>query len=454
MRAFLFALVLLFSIQIPVYAQDAPEPQATIDAEDTALSDQKIEQRLSSIFEKISGTEEVEVDVSAGVVSLSGDVANETAARDALDIAGRTDGVVTVEDNINRTLDVRGNVAPVLQGFQDDLRNIYRALPLIVLSLIVFIAFGLFGGWLARRKSLWQRVSPNPFLAEIVAQIVRLAFWAIGAIIALNLVGASSLIATILGGAGVVGIAIGFAVRDSLENYISSIMLSLRQPFRAQDHVVINDLEGIVVRLTSRATILMTLEGNHLRIPNSTVFKGTILNYTTNPERRFEFDVGVDGADDPVSAMQIGLEAMKHHDFVLADPLPGAIIETIGDSNIVIRFTGWVDQTVTDFGKARSYAIRSVINTLDENGFTMPEPIYRLRFDGDIKGAADKLSSSPNGKGAKTASLSEKTPKPSAVNAKTPPLDVSKDTHLEEKVAEEREQTGEDDLLDENKPKE
>ncbi len=453
MRAFLLSLALLLIIQVPVQAQTAPEPQATIDAEDTTQSDQKIDQRLTSIFEKVTGTEEVNVEVSAGVVTLSGDVANETAARDAMDIATRTDGVVTVEDNINRTLDVRGNVAPVLQGFQDDLRNVYRALPLILLTLIVFIAFGLFGGWLARRKSLWQRVSPNPFLAEIISQIVRLAFWAIGAIIALNLIGASSLIATILGGAGVIGIAIGFAVRDSLENYISSIMLSLRQPFRAQDHVVINDLEGIVVRLTSRATILMTLEGNHLRIPNSTVFKGTILNYTTNPERRFEFDVGVDGADDPVSAMQIGLDAMKQHDFVLDDPLPGAIIETIGDSNIVIRFTGWVDQTVTDYGKARSYAIRSVINTLDENGFTMPEPIYRLRFDGDVKGLTDKILSSPK-HGAKTASLSEKTPNSPAVKVKEPPLDVSKDRHLEEKVAEEREQTSEDDLLDGSKPKE
>ena len=138
---------------------------------------------------------------------------------------------------------------------------------------------------------------------------------------------------------------------------------------------------------------------------------------------------------------------------VLDDPLPGAIIETIGDSNIVIRFTGWVDQTVTDYGKARSYAIRSVINTLDENGFTMPEPIYRLRFDGDVKGLTDKILSSPK-HGAKTASLSEKTPNSPAVKVKEPPLDVSKDRHLEEKVAEEREQTSEDDLLDGSKPKE
>lgn len=454
MRVFLFVLALLFlPVQASVWAQNSPDPQTTINTGETTQSDQTIEQRLTSIFDKIDGAQDVEVEVNSGVVSLSGDVANAIAARDALDIASRTEGVVTVKDNINRTLDVRRNVAPVLQSFQDDLRNLYRALPLILLSLIVFIVFGLLGGWLARRKSLWQRVSPNPFLAEIVSQIVRIAFWAVGAIIALNLVGASGLVTTILGGAGVIGIAIGFAVRDSLENYISSIMLSLRQPFRAQDHVVINDLEGIVVRLTSRATILMTLEGNHLRIPNSTVFKGTILNYTTNPERRFDFEVGVDGADDPVAAMQTGLDAMKTHDFVLDDPKAGAIIKTLGDSNIVILFFGWIDQTVTDFGKARSYAIRSVINILDDNGFTMPEPIYRLRFDGDLKAAGDKILSFPE-----TGSLSEKTPSSptvkTTVEAKEPPLDVSKDTHLAEKVAEEREQTGEDDLLDANKPKE
>lgn len=454
MRAFLFALLLFLTVQTSVWTQEAwaqtpTDPQATIATAVSTESDQKIEERLGAIYEKISGTESVSVEVSAGVVTLSGDVANEMAARDALGIATRTAGVVTVEDNINRTLDVRGNVAPVLQGLKDDIQNLYRALPLILLSFVVFIILGLFGGWLARRNALWERLSPNPFLAEILSQIVRFAFWAAGAIIALNLVGASGLVTTILGGAGVMGIAIGFAVRDSLENYISSIMLSLRQPFRAKDHVVINDLEGIVVRLTSRATILMTLEGNHLRIPNSTVFKGTILNYTTNPERRFNFEIGVDGADDPVAAMQTGLDAMKTHDFVLTDPKPGAVIKTVGDSNIVIQFYGWVDQTVTDFGKARSYAIRSVINILDDTGFTMPEPIYRLRFDGDMKSLGDKLLSTP-----KSASLSEKAPQSAPVVSDALPLDVSKDTHLEEKVNEERQQAGEDDLLDADKPKE
>lgn len=419
------------------------DPEPLIEVTPRNNSDEAIQQRIANIYDKISSIQDVEVAVSAGVVTLSGTTANELAARDARDIAIRTAGVVTVKDEIERTLDVSGNVGPVVQGFIDKAHNLYRALPLIILSLIVFIVFILLGGILARRKNAWRRIAPNPFLAEILSQAVRIGFWALGAIIALNLLGASSLVTTILGGAGVLGIAIGFAVRDSLENYISSIMLSLRQPFRAKDHVIINDKEGIVVRLTSRATILMTMEGNHLRIPNSVVFKGTILNYTTNPERRFSFELGVDAEDDPISGMNVGIESMQVHDFILDDPKPFAVIKTVGDSNILLQFFGWVDQTHTDFGKARSQAIRSVKDALETQGFTLPEPIYRLRFDGQLPDMA--LQTTQSGPKPK-----KKTPSKTVKDG----TGVEKDTHLEEKINEERRSDGEDDLLDANRPTE
>lgn len=92
----------------------------------------------------------------------------------------------------------------------------------------------------------------------------------------------------------------------------------------------------------------MTLDGNHLRIPNSTVFKAVILNYTRNPQRRFQFDLGVDADDDPVDGMAVGLRAVNALAFVLDTPKANAIIQDVGDSNIVLRFFGWVDQTRTD----------------------------------------------------------------------------------------------------------
>jgi small-conductance mechanosensitive channel len=210
-----------------------------------------------------------------------------------------------------------------------------------------------------------------------------------GLILALSLIGAETVLGTLLGGAGVIGIAVGFAVKDTIENYIASLMLSIRQPFRARDQVVINDLEGIVVRLTSRATILMTLDGNQLRIPNAEVFKGVILNYTKNPERRFTFELGVDANDDPLAAIKVGLDAIHTLEFVLDEPKAIAVINNVGDSNIILEFQVWVNQSETDFAKARSIAIRETKHALENEGFSLPEPIYRLRFNDKVEKALE-----------------------------------------------------------------
>lgn len=429
----------------PAHAQDeapAAAPITTDDADDAA-----IESRLTGIFAEIDGLDTIEINVESGVVTLSGTVQAQADATRAAAIAGRLDGVVTVEEDITRDLSVDTSLSPAIANLRNSLMRGWQALPLVGLAIIVFLVIAVIGHLLASWHGLWRRLTPNPFLAELVSQAVRFIAIIIGLVTALNLIGATALMGAILGGAGVIGLAIGFAVRDTVENYISSIMLSLRQPFRANDHVLINEHEGKVVRLTSRATILMTLDGNHLRIPNSTVFKGVILNYTSNPERRFEFDLGVDANDDPVAAMATGLAAMSGLAFVLDDPKPDALIETVGDSNIVIRFLGWVNQTDADFNKARSLAIRAAKDALEDAGFTLPEPIYRLRFD---QGAP----ALPARDEAKPASPPRTPQRKSGgeTAAEKDLLDVRPDDHITEKVEEERAQTGEKDLLDSGRP--
>src|SRR3546814_17293586 len=105
------------------------------------------------------------------------------------------------------------------------------------------------------------------FLAELLATLVRFVFVVLGIVAGLEVLGATALLGAVLGGAGVIGIAIGFAIRDTVDNYVSSLMLSLHQPFRANDHVVIEGHEVRLVRLTSRTPLLMTLEVNQLRSP-------------------------------------------------------------------------------------------------------------------------------------------------------------------------------------------
>lgn len=440
------------------YAQQSNDP-VVVDPEtvieidpNKAADDLAIAERITGIFAELDGLEDVTVSVSEGVVTLGGETASDAAAQKALRLAVRLNGVVTIEDKIKRSLDVESNVTPLLNEYRQKIQRLIEALPLLGVALMVFIFFCVVGRVLSKRRRFWRRVTPSPFLAEILAQALMVIMCVIGMVLALDLIGASALLTTILGGAGVLGIAIGFAIRDTMENYISSIMLSIRQPFRAKDHVIINDKEGIVVRLTSRATVLMTLEGNHLRIPNSEVFKGTILNYTTNPERRFSFQLGIDAADDPVDAIRVGLEAMREHEFVLEEPTSSAIILDVGDSNIVIKFFGWVDQRETNYGKARSLAIRSVKTVLEDKGFTLPEPIYRVRFDPTISQAVEQTVGKS---GSSTTPVRSKTRKPSETSSIDDEfLDVKPDQDLVQKVEEEIKEAEANDLLDHNQPKE
>ena len=410
--------------------KDPPASQpAPIATRTEASEDADIAARLRTIFGQIEALRDVDVRVSAGVVTLGGSVpAAEDRVR-AEAIAGRVAGVVTVQNGVARNLDVGTKVAPTLGLVGAGLRDIVRALPLIAVAIGAGVLVILLGVFLASRTGVLQWIAPNGFLAELLATSIRVVFTILGLVTILQVLGATALLGGVLGGAGVVGIALGFAVRDTITNYVASIMLSLRQPFRANDHVVIEGHEGRVVRLTSRATILLTLDGNHVQIPNATVFTAVVLNYSRNPQRRFEFDLGIDAKDDPIAGMDTGLVAVNALDFVLDTPKASAVILDVGDSNVMLRFYGWVDQTRTDYLKGRSLSIQAAKSALEAAGFALPEPIYRLRFD-------------PTSAPAVAATLSERAapepPKAARVSAGAGARDTAPDTHVESLVRTER----------------
>jgi small-conductance mechanosensitive channel len=431
-----------------VFAQEIRRG-APIPIDSVAVDDAAIAERLTGIYGEIASLDLISVTVRQGVVILEGEVAGEAAAARAEEIASRVEGVVTVEDRLQRRIDIESNVSPFVTETASVLNQLARSWPVYLIALMTFLLVVLMGHLLASWTRLWSRIAPNPFLASMMAQAVRFASIALAALIAFGLLGATAVLGALAGAVGIIGLAVGFAVRDTIENYIASILLSIRQPFRAGEHVVINTHEGIVVRLTSRATVLMTLDGNHLRIPNAEVFKGTILNYTRNPERRFEFDLGVDANDDPMAAIDAGLRAITPLEFVLKQPAPDASIVKVGDSSIVLRFTAWVDQTDTDFLKARSLAIRAAKMVIEDEGFTLPEPIYRLRFDQPLP--ADGIR--PPAPAASPPPRQDDPPaSPTEDTSETVADDIAPDRHLERKAAEERAEPGSEDLLDSKSP--
>ena len=380
LAALLWAVPLAAQLEVPAEPTETPTPVQTIAATQEAGDDRRIAERIAGIFAELPAFGAVEVEVNEGVVSLSGTVPKPDDIARAEAIVNRVAGVVTVENGLERDLSLSAGSAGILT-LADRWNSLVRMLPLIGMALGVWLAIAFLGYLIAGLGRLWHRIAPNSFLAELIASAIRFGSTIVGLVIALDMIGATALLGAVLGGAGVIGIALGFAMRDTIENYVASLLLSLRQPFRANDWVQIDTYEGRVIRLTSRATVLMTLDGNHLRIPNGQVFKAVIVNFTRNPQRRFHFDLGVDADDDARAARQLGRDTLAGLEFVLSDPPPEARIIEVGDSNVVIRFLGWVDQRDTDWWKAQSQAIPAVKGALEDAGFGLPEPIYRLRFD-------------------------------------------------------------------------
>ena len=430
---------------VPEQAEPQPTPTATgaLSDERDPQADSRIATRLRDIYAEVEAFSGVEVAVNQGVVRLTGSAPSQEAIDDAGAIAARFD-VVTVENEIARDTSLEGT-ADIVTALIDRLRAAAGMLPLIGVALLIGLAILLVGYLLASLKFLWRLVTPNDFLADLVASAIRFIAIIFAAVIALDIIGATALLGAVLGGAGVIGIALGFAMRDTVENYVASLMLSLRQPFRANDLVQIDAFEGRVVRLTSRATVLMTLEGNHLRIPNSAVFKAVIVNFTRNPQRRFDFTLGVDADDDATAAAELGRTTLEALPFMLAEPAPEARIVEVGDSAVMIRFLGWIDQRETDWFKAQSVAIPAVKTALEDAGFGLPEPIYRLRFD-------PRSASVPFENIAARASAATPPPKPRAA-ASPQPTDVAPRGEIDEMVEEERDSSEQkQDLLDHRRP--
>ncbi len=200
---------------------------------------------------------------------------------------------------------------------------------------------------------------------------------------------------TIISGTGLLGIILGIAFRDITENFLASILLSIHNPFQTGDLVEIAGFTGYVQGLTMRVTLLMSLDGNHIQIPNSIVYKSNIRNYTSNPNRREEFLVGI-GYDDTISqAQEIALNVLEKHEAVLKDPEPWVLVDSLGKATINLRVYFWLDGSQHSWLKVRSSVIRLVKRAFQAEGISMPDEAREVIFP---KGISVQMLESEEGK--------------------------------------------------------
>jgi len=400
-------------------------------------------ERLLAIYRRIPGLRDVRITLEGGILEIGG-TALTSEDRD-LALAYARDVIPDVDFVDARGLlvetDLRKRLEPAAERIRDKGLAFLRFLPSLLLGFVILGLGAALAAWLGNRTPLLDRAARNPFARNLLRQAVRGAVFLTALLLALDLMGVTTLVGAVLGAAGVAGIAVGFAFRDIVENYLAGILLSLRQPFAPNDHVILAGEEGRVARLTGRETVLMTLDGNHVRIPNATVFKAVITNLTRNPRRRFGFSVGIAPWENLGVAIPIARDAVAGLAGVLETPGVSIRVQELQDSSVLLRIHGWVDQTEADFGKVRSRALRAVKEAFEREGVETPPPEFGVRLlDGHPDGAPPLPGAErphPERPGHPSREPSPPRPDPAAGTASPPGTakDLATDSTIEEEIA-------------------
>ena len=267
-----------------------------------------------------------------------------------------------------------------------------KSIPNVIVALLVLIAFFVIATIINKvSDKIFKRVfSGNIAISNLMSSVLHIIVLLIGVFISLEILNLEKTVTSILAGAGVIGLALGFAFQEIASNFVSGIFIAFRKPYRLGDIVEINDYFGEVTKINLRTTSITTFKGLEAIIPNKTMFTEAFTNYTTTAKRRIFLDVGVSYGDDLDKVKKVTKEAIEKLDGLMDNSEVEIYFKEFGSSsiNLVARF--WINYNKnTDFWQQRSEAIMSIKKAYDANDIMIPFPIRTLDFG--IKGG-EKLN--------------------------------------------------------------
>ena len=277
------------------------------------------------------------------------------------------------------TLDAFNELIAKLDGWLD---AAVLMLPNLGAALLILLA-----SWIAARvlsnltAQLLRKTTPYLEINRLLSRLVWLGVMAAGMFVALGILQLDKTVTSLVAGAGILTLVAGLAFQDLASNFIAGLLLQLRQPFRSGALVKTNDYYGVVEHINLRATVLRTLTGQRVYIPNKDVFNQPIENFSAYGRRRVDVPVGVSYGDDLERAGRIAVGAIEQVPGREADRSVELFYEGFGDSsiNFVVRF--WIPfEKEPDFLEARSEAVKRIKRAFDEEGVTIPFPIRTLDF--------------------------------------------------------------------------
>lgn len=265
----------------------------------------------------------------------------------------------------------------VLDTLEGMLDSLLQRLPYLAAAVVVYALFHFTGVAVRRlvRRVASRRRNRNRNLGLVFGRLAQGLIWLVGllvaAVIAIPRFTPGQLIQLL----GLSGVAIGFAFRDILQNFLAGILILLTEPFRIDDQIVFGEYEGTVEDIQTRATYLRTYDGRRIVIPNAELYTRPVTVNTAFPARRLEYDIGIGYSDDLESAKAIVLDVLAASPTVLPDPAPQVLVVDLAESAVNLRVLWWVTpprrlETLA----ARDEVLHAVKAALLQAGIDLPFP--------------------------------------------------------------------------------
>ncbi|MRT93927.1 mechanosensitive ion channel family protein [Ancylomarina sp. 16SWW S1-10-2] len=269
-----------------------------------------------------------------------------------------------------------------LKGIMD---KTIELLPQIGLGLLILFLFVVLS-WLIK-SVITKRVKPktkNPLLAVFLGKIVAFIITTTGFVLFLNVIGLGGIAKHIMAGAGITTFVIGFAFKDIGENFLSGILMAFKSPFKIGDLIESSGTVGYVSELNMRDSVIKTLDGKDVYIPNSQMIKMPLFNYTIDGFLRYEIVIGLDYSSDLTNTIEIINSVLLNIPEVLqGDKKPVIVVDDLGVSTVNVRVLYWID-TFKSKSKAfhlkiKSRVIIKLIEELNQNNIYLPADIVEIK---------------------------------------------------------------------------
>ncbi|WP_312201463.1 mechanosensitive ion channel domain-containing protein [Stutzerimonas balearica] len=255
-------------------------------------------------------------------------------------------------------------------------RLLEAAISIVPRALAALLVIGVFwalaAGVRAVVRMISRRLIHDRTVENLIKQVSYYTVWLLGLIVAATAFGLEP--GALATGLGLTSLALGFALKDILSNFVSGLLILTLRPFQLGDQIVIGETEGTVERIELRATQIRTYDGRRVLVPNADTFTSRVTNNTAAPVRRGQVVCYLGYDVELQKVLRVLEEATLRAEGVIAEPQPSVAIREMGQSELAFQVQFWCDSRRSDFMLTASRVRANLIDALRAAGIALPGP--------------------------------------------------------------------------------